>query len=103
MRSVSTHLESRAREIFQELGYTVSTEGRSLRAERKWRVVHVTPTTDATEVPAEGDFRCFVTDSDRTDRLERRLASRELPYEWAVIGVSDRGDYEVATATTLDQ
>lgn len=103
MRAVNTQLERRAREIFQDLGYTVSDDGGDLRAERKWRVVQVTPMSHASEVPADGDLHCFVTRDDEATTLERRLQSEDLPYEWAVIGVTDQGDYNVATATTLDQ
>lgn len=103
MREVNTQLESCAREIFQELGYSVSSEGRQLRAERKWRVVRVTPMAEPTEVPRDGKFHCFVTSDEQTGKVERRLRSRDLPYEWAVIGVGDRGEYEVTKATTKPQ
>jgi hypothetical protein len=103
MRAVSTQLESRAREIFTDLGYTVTEDGGTLRAERKWRTVHVTPMTEDEEAPTDGEFYCFVTGAETTVELEQRLQDRNLPYDWAVIGVSDHGEYEVTAATTLPQ
>lgn len=94
MGTVTTSLREEARSIFDELGYEVSTDGHELRAERKWRVVQVTPMREPAEPPTDGEFRCFVTASDRIDELERELARADLPYEWAVIGVGE-DEYEV--------
>jgi len=95
MGVVSTSLREEAKSIFTELGYRVSTDGGDLRAERKWRTVHVTPMSAVDTPPESGEFRCFVTYADRLDEVERELAGRDLDYEWAVIGV-DEEDYEVA-------
>lgn len=92
--------------MFRELGYAVSGEGTELTAERKWRTVHVTVMTaqEAAEdrrpladggTAAAADLRCFVTWLDYTGELRSRLEGRETPFEWAVIGVGDGGDYEV--------
>ena len=88
-----------ARSIFTRLGYAVSGEGRELRAERKWRTVHVTAlaaddATAETAALADGgdddrDFRCFVTYRGVAGHLRERLEGVEPPYEWAVIGVRD--------------
>lgn len=93
-----------ARSIFTRLGYTVSGDGTELRAERKWRTVHVTAldADDATEeAPAiadggddERDLRCFVTYREVTGDLRDRLAHADPPFEWAIIGVDEAEDDE---------
>lgn len=101
MGTVSTQLVSRARTMFDDLGYAVSDDGRELRAERKWRVVHVTPMPEPEEAPTAGDYRCFVTWDDRVGDLRKRLAGQDLDYEWAIVGVTDDGGYAVREATTI--
>ncbi len=95
MGVVSTTLRQEAESIFTDLGYDVATTGSELRAERKWRVVTVTPMDEPDEPPMSGDLRCFVTWSDRLDALERRLTEADLDYDWAIIGIND-GDYVVS-------
>ncbi|MFB6074770.1 MAG: hypothetical protein ABEJ89_07140 [Haloarculaceae archaeon] len=93
MGAVTTSLAEQARSIFAELGYTVTESGSELRAERKWRVVHVTP-TEPESLPESGEFRCFVTRGP-AESLRRRLERANPGYEWAVISVTDEGGYEV--------
>jgi hypothetical protein len=95
MGTVNTDLRTEAESIFTDLGYTVTAEGGEFRAERKWRVVQVTPMAEPETPPSAGELRCFVTWEGRVDRLERRLARENPDYEWAVIGVSEDG-YEVS-------
>lgn len=90
-------LDDHAEAIFSELGYELSADGGELRAERKWRVVRVTPMAEPAEPPGSGDLRCFVTWSDRIDRLEQILELADPDYEWAIIGVEDGEDYVVAS------
>jgi hypothetical protein len=95
----------RARSIFSELGYTVSGDGTELRAERKWRTVHVTAldADSATDERAladggtdERNLRCYVTYHEITGELQERLDRADPPFEWAIIGVDeDSNDYEV--------
>lgn len=99
MGTVSTSLQKQAASIFADLGYEVSNDGGDLRAQRKWRTVHVTPTVDPHSLPDSGEFRCFVTFADRIDALEQALSGRQPDYEWAIIGVAD-DDYEVACRST---
>lgn len=101
MGTVTTHLASQARSIFDDLGYTVSDEGGEIRAERKWRVVQVTPMPEPTDAPTSGEFRCFVTRAGNCTDLKQRLARQNVCYEWAIISVEDDGSYEVCDATTL--
>ncbi|MFB6194813.1 MAG: hypothetical protein ABEI80_01470 [Haloplanus sp.] len=95
-----------ARRIFRRLGYSVDGDGVDLRAERKWRTVHVTvlDADDASsrrELRADGGtaeyrLRCFVTWMEAAGDLRDRLARFDPSYEWAVIGVDDGdGAYEV--------
>jgi hypothetical protein len=95
-----------ARTIFRRLGYSVDGDGVELRAERKWRTVHVTA-LDADEASSprqlradggrtEYRLRCFVTWMAAAGDLRDRLSTLDPNYEWAVIGVDDEGgDYEV--------
>lgn len=95
----------RARSIFSDLGYTVSGEGTELRAERKWRTVHVTAldADSATDERAladggtdERNLRCYVTYREITGELRDRLDRADPPFEWAIIGVdTDGDDYDV--------
>lgn len=98
MRAVTKPLDEQARSIFDDLGYEVRARGTELLAERKWRVVHVTTVADDDETPESGDYRCFVAWSDDVDAVERRLRRENPDYEWAVLGVDEDGDYEVAHA-----
>lgn len=93
MGAVSTSLLDEARTIFTDLGYEVSGDGEELRAERKWRVVHVTTDSPA-EANSHGRLRCFVARAEAAqDRLDELLAY-EPDYDWAVIAVSEDG-YDV--------
>ncbi|SDZ85574.1 hypothetical protein SAMN04488065_0807 [Haloplanus vescus] len=93
-----------AQDVFRRLGYSVERDGVDLRAERKWRTVHVTA-LDADEASSpdklradggttEYRLRCFVTWMEAAGDLRDRLARTNPDYEWAVIGVED-DDYEV--------
>lgn len=94
MAAVSTPLTEYASSIFTDLGYSVSRTDSELRAERKWRVVHVTCSTPST-IPPDGQHRCFVTDTDDATDTYRRVAMADPDYDWAVIGVDDDGEYDV--------
>lgn len=98
MSTVTTQLAERAKRVFRDLGYTVSNEGTQLRAERKWRVVHVMPVEGASEIPTSDEFHCFVTWADEATEVRDRLARRDVDCEWAVMGITDDGDYEVYRA-----
>ncbi len=89
-----------ARDVFRELGYTVSEGGREFVAERKWRRVLVTVLcledddldpylTDGGDTPR---LRCFVTWRESAGELRDRLTSKKPPYDWAVIGIEDGGE-----------
>ncbi|MFB6179209.1 MAG: hypothetical protein ABEI77_05740 [Halorientalis sp.] len=95
MATVTTSLSERAETIFTDLGYVVERDGRELRAQRKWRVVRVTPVDDPAEVPRSGELRCFVTWQEQADELRTVLGSRDPEYEWAVLGIEENGEYEV--------
>lgn len=101
MGTVTTHLTSQARSIFDNLGYTVSDDGEEIRAERKWRVVQVTPMPDPKEAPTSGEYRCFVTHAGQCNDLRRKLDDQNVCYEWAIISIEDDGSYEVCDATTF--
>jgi len=110
MATVTTSLQDRAESIFNEMGYTVSTAGGELRAERKWRVVRVTPMPDPESVtvsdPSPGsdsgvDLRCFVTWAEHLPVVERHLERHNPGYEWAVVGVRD-DDYVVGRRSVSD-
>jgi hypothetical protein len=88
MGAVSTSLVTEARRIFTDLGYDVTQDGDELRAERKWRTVHVT-TEDPAAAPTHGNFRCFVARDDRAGEVQKRLHTAEPEYDWAVISVSE--------------
>lgn len=98
MGVATTSLEREAESIFSDLGYTVTSDGGTLHARRKWRVVEVTPMAEPSqpsEPPESGRFRCFVTWEESVPGLERRLTSADPDYEWAIIGISD-DDYVVS-------
>ncbi|ELZ83167.1 hypothetical protein C453_14216 [Haloferax elongans ATCC BAA-1513] len=97
-----------ARSIFGKLGYTIKGDGPDMLAERKWRTVQVTAmgSREASQcrpaLPDGGEeteyrLRCFVTWNDHAETLRKRLSGVDLPYEWAIIGVSNMGgdDYQV--------
>jgi hypothetical protein len=90
-------LSEAARSIFDDLGYSVTDDGETFRAVRDWKEVHVT-----TETPEEcspgGRLNCVVTWADETTDVTRDLGRAGGGGEWAVIGVRDDGDYEVARA-----
>lgn len=106
MGTVTTSLVEKARSIFTEMGYDVASNGRELRAERKWRTVRVTPVpdpdrplrTDGGFEDSTADLRCFVTTAEHAPDLERYLDRTEPAFEWAVVGVDDDQDYEVLRA-----
>jgi len=100
MRAVTKPLDEQARSIFADLGYSVSSYGSELLAERKWRAVRVTTVDADTRPPESGDYRCFVAYHDDVDEVERRLQRLDPDYEWAIIGVDEDGDYEVAARPT---
>lgn len=93
MGTVTTALRREAESIFTDLGYTVTPAGTGMRAERKWRVVEVTPMAEPEEPPTTGELRCFVTFAEEVGRLERELTTAAVEYEWAIIGV-DKGTDE---------
>lgn len=95
MRAVTTQLAEKARTIFDDLGYQVAREGDELRAERKWRSVRISPVEEPTTPPQSGEYRCFVTWADSAMEVRSRLASESPDYEWAVVAVTEDGDYEV--------
>jgi hypothetical protein len=93
MATATTPLAEQAESIFTNLGYSVSNDGPELRAERKWRVVHVRVGEDpAGETDAE--LQCFVTWDDRAGEVYDTLVTRDPEYEWAVLGISEDGEYE---------
>lgn len=95
MSTVTASLTERAESIFSDLGYVVDTDGEELLAQRKWRLVQVTPVDSLSDAPKSGELRCFVTWEDRVEEVRERVASRDPSYEWAVMGVDDSGEYEV--------
>jgi len=94
MGAVTTSLAEHASSIFADLGYSVSRTDSELRAERKWRVVHVT-CSEPSQIPTEGQHRCFVTEMETATTTYRRVSMAEPEYDWAVIGVADDGEYDV--------
>lgn len=95
MSAVSTSLQKEAESIFTDLGYDVTPEGAEIQAQRKWRVVQVTPMAEPSEPPRSGNLRCFVTHAESVSTLEEKLEAVDPEYEWAIIGVEDDG-YEVS-------
>ena len=98
MAPVNTPLIDEARSIFSDLGYEVLEDGDEFRAKRKWREVHVTALTESTDAPDRGDLRCFVTWNENVTKLRKGLREMNPEYEWAIIGVRESGEYEVARA-----
>lgn len=99
MGTVTTSLHDRAQSIFSNLGYDVSRDGGELLAERKWRIVQVTPMPEPRDPPSSGGLRCFVTWSEQVQAVERQLERANPEYEWAIIGVGDGGEYSVARSS----
>lgn len=98
MGPVNMRLVEQARSIFAELGYTVEGNGPKFRAERDWKVVHVSTVLETGELPTgSGQFHCFVAQPDDADDLEKTLQSVNPAYEWAII-VVDGDDYQVERA-----
>lgn len=91
MSAVSTSLQKEAESIFTDLGYDVTPKGTEMQAQRKWRVVQVTPMAEPSEPPSSGDLRCFVTHAETVPTLEEKLECADPEYEWAIIGVEDEG------------
>lgn len=113
MARVTTPPIEQARSLFTDLGYAVSDdletpnagENRAnprtdveFRAKRKWREVRVTAVSDATDAPTSGTLRCFVTWRENAPHLRNQLRRADPEYEWAVVGVSEDGEYEVTRA-----
>lgn len=96
MGTVSNPLGQEAQSIFSDLGYDVTSDGGEFRARRKWRVVEVTPMPEPCEPPTAGEYRCFVTWAESVSAVERHLQGADPDYEWAIIGVADGGNYDVA-------
>ncbi|WP_128903916.1 DUF7116 family protein [Halorubrum amylolyticum] len=100
MATASIPPTTEARDVFRELGYTVSEGGQEFVAERKWRRVLVTvlcmDDDDLDPYLADGGetsrLRCFVTWRDRAEDLRDRLVSTKPPYDWAVIGIDADGE-----------
>lgn len=98
MGPVNMRLVEQAKSIFADLGYTVEGTGPEFRAEREWKVVHVSTVLEIGELPsASGQFRCFVARPEDADRLETKLMHTNPNYEWAII-VVDGEDYQVERA-----
>ena len=94
MAVVSTPLVEDARSIFTALGYDVSVSESELRADRKWRTVHVTD-AEPDAVSESVDLRCFVARDGRAERLRDRLLASAPDYDWAVMRVDSPRNYEV--------
>lgn len=102
MATVTTPPVEQARSIFNDLGYAVSGDGDEFRAKRKWKEVRVTALAESIETPDTGDLRCFVTWPEKAGKLSRKLRRADPEYEWAVISVTEGGEYEVARAPPSD-
>jgi len=100
MVSVNKALHEEAESIFTDLGYAVTASGGELLAERKWRMVQVTPMSEPGDPPTSGEMRCFVTWEECVSGLERRLARTDPDYEWAIIGIGDE-DYVVSRRSSV--
>ena len=98
MGTIPTPPDEEARSIFDGLGYELAGTGSEFSATRDWKEVHVSAVAD-TSVPLDGGrYRCFVTWSEQTEELQETLQRADTGFEWAVIGVSEDGDYEVTRA-----
>lgn len=98
MGAVTTPPDEQARSIFDDLGYSLAGDGAEFSATRDWKEIRVRAVTDDVDTSGEGGYRCFVTWAEHTDALERELERRDPSGEWAVLGVEEDGDYEVARA-----
>ncbi|WP_092658883.1 DUF7116 family protein [Halorientalis persicus] len=98
MATVTTPLAEKAEAIFTDLGYVVERDGRELRAQRKWRIVNVTPADEPVTPRGSGEFQCLVTWQEQATEVRERLQRRDPDYEWAVIGIEENGEYEVCHA-----
>lgn len=121
MARVTTPPIEQARSIFTDLGYTVDDDvpnvsesdeaardltpmdylpdgGVEFRATREWKEVRVTAVAESADTPRSGTLRCFVTWQEHAPALRRKLKRAEPEYEWAVLGVAEDGEYEVARA-----
>jgi len=99
MGTVTTPPDEQARSIFDDLGYSLAGDGAEFSATRDWKEIRVRAVTDAVDdAHDEGGYRCFVTWADHAAALERELERLDPPCEWAVLGVEEDGDYEVARA-----
>ncbi|WP_435347606.1 DUF7116 family protein [Haloarchaeobius sp. HRN-SO-5] len=99
--STNRHLRKEAESIFSRLGYTVTRDGTEFKAERDWKVVHVTATEEECDLPdssTAGSYRCFVTSLDHAGSMRRKIRETNPEYEWAVIGVGEEEEYEVERA-----
>ena len=98
MGPANMRLVEQARSIFADLGYTVEGNGPQFRAEREWKVVHVSAVLETYEIPTTaGEFHCFVVQPEDADELEHRLRRTNPEYEWAII-VVDGEEYQVERA-----
>lgn len=102
MGSVTIPPVEQARSIFHDLGYTVSGSDvpTDFRAERGWKVVHVSAVSDpdeANDASSEG-LRCFVTHRDCGRALRRRLQRSDPDFEWAIITIDGNEGYDVVRA-----
>lgn len=102
MGAVTTPPDEQARSIFDDLGYSLAGDGAEFSATRDWKEIRVSAVTDDVDADDDGGYRCFVTWSEFTDALEKQLRRLDPPHEWAVIGVDEGGDYEVARAPPVE-
>ncbi|MFB6070437.1 MAG: hypothetical protein ABEJ76_05380 [Halanaeroarchaeum sp.] len=98
MGTIRTPPAEQAKSIFEDLGYEIAGTGSEFSATRDWKEVRVSAVARDGVSAEGGRYRCFVTWADHTDDLADRLRREEPGCEWAVIGVSEDGDYEVARA-----
>lgn len=109
MAPVSMPPVEEARSVFSRLGYTVSGDGVELRAERKWRTVHVLALDgDVASGPnalpdggmeSDDELRCFVTWAEHAGNVRTYLERIEPTYDWAIIGVDEDANYDVIRPT----
>ncbi|MFC3476984.1 DUF7116 family protein [Halobacterium litoreum] len=102
MGTVTTPPDEQARSIFADLGYSLAGDGAEFSATRDWKEIRVSAVTEDVDSRDGGSYRCFVTWADNADALERQLRRLDPPYEWAVMGVEEDGDYEVARAPPVE-
>ncbi|MDY7081761.1 MAG: hypothetical protein SXQ77_04990 [Halobacteria archaeon] len=92
-------LKTRAIEVFEDLGYSVNTNGETVTAKRGGKIVEVATLTrrsnDICPYQWEDDKYCFVVDMSEVDEFESDVYDLAPPgSDCAVIGV-DESDYEV--------